>query len=62
MANEKSEQNPSQDASGQQKSHTATRTVNGVEETRDFTQQQWRERDKTEGWQRPEDTTTEGEV
>jgi hypothetical protein len=41
---------------GQQKVHTATRTNpdTGQPETRDFTQAEWRERDKSEGWTRPE--------
>lgn len=46
---------------GQSKSHTATRTnpTTGEVETRVFTQEEWRRRDKSEGWTRPDD---EGEV
>lgn len=45
------------DAPGQQKTHEATRTnpVTGEKETRTFTQEEWRNRDKSEGWERPED-------
>lgn len=41
---------------GQQKSHVATRTnpTTGEVEQRTFTQQEWRNRDKTEGWERPD--------
>jgi hypothetical protein len=51
---------------GQQKPHEATRTnpTTGEVETRTFTQEEWRNRDKTEGWTRPDeaegDTTDEG--
>jgi hypothetical protein len=51
-------------APGQGKTHTATR-VNpdtGVSESKDFTQAEWRARDKTEGWERldgVEDDTTD---
>lgn len=45
-------------APGQQKVHTATRInpETGAVETRDFTQEEWRNRDKSEGWTRPEDS------
>lgn len=44
-------------SSGQQKTHTATR-VNpdtGQTEIKEFTQEQWRNRNKSEGWTRPDD-------
>lgn len=51
-------------APGQQKIHTATRVnpATGETETREFTQEQWRARDKSEGWTRPEgeDEAAEG--
>lgn len=55
MANEKPP------AGGQQKVHIATR-VNpaGETEQREFTQEQWRNRDKAEGWTRPD--ADEGET
>jgi hypothetical protein len=41
---------------GQQKQHVATRVnpTTGETETKTFTQQEWRQRDKSEGWSRPE--------
>jgi hypothetical protein len=41
---------------GQSKVHTAKRTnpETGQPETREFTQEEWRNRDKSEGWTRPE--------
>ena len=44
-------------APGQQKSHTATRVnpETGQTETREFTQAEWRDRDKAEGWTRPDE-------
>ena len=53
------------DAPGQKKSHEATRTLaDGTVETRTFTQEEWRNRDKSEGWERPvgEDDTEEPEA
>ena len=43
-------------APGQQKSHVATRVnpATGQQETKTFTQEEWRNRDKSEGWNRPE--------
>jgi hypothetical protein len=43
-------------APGQQKTHTATRInpESGVSESKDFTQAEWRQRDKTAGWTRPD--------
>jgi hypothetical protein len=51
--------NPHDSNKGQQKSHVATRTnpTTGEVEQREFTQQEWRNRDKTEGWERPEGET-----
>lgn len=50
-------------APGQQKTHTATRPnptdPAGAPETREFTQEEWRNRDKSEGWTRPEDSGTD---
>jgi hypothetical protein len=41
---------------GQQKTHTAIRVnpATGATETQEFTQEQWRQRDKSAGWTRPE--------
>jgi hypothetical protein len=46
-------------APGQSKVHTATRVNPTTQETesRDFTQEEWRNRDKSEGWTRPEGET-----
>jgi hypothetical protein len=48
---------------GQQKSHTATRTNpdTGATETREFTQAEWRARNKSEGWTRPDEDESEDE-
>jgi hypothetical protein len=50
-------------APGQQQVHTATRTnpATGEIETREFTQEQWRARDKADGWTRPEDDGTDSD-
>lgn len=42
---------------GQSKTHEATRTnpTTGEVETRTFTQAEWKARDKSEGWTRPDD-------
>lgn len=42
---------------GLSKTHTATRTNpdTGATESKDFTQQEWKDRDKSEGWTRPDE-------
>lgn len=48
---------------GQDKVHTATRTNpdTGEVETKDFTQAEWRARNKSEGWTRPDDESEESD-
>lgn len=49
-------------APGQQKPHDATRTnpTTGEIENRTFTQEEWRNRDKAEGWTRPDGEEIDG--
>ena len=54
---------PKEQNQGQSKSHEATRLnpVSGQTESKSFTQEEWRQRDKTEGWERPDEVEDTGE-
>ena len=55
---------PEKQAAGQQKVHQATRLNpdTGATETKDFTQEAWRGRDKSEGWTRPDGIEDEADA